>query len=173
MLLVVALAACSNSGLGQPTQVGTGDTAAGTTALADCPWVGTWALTTVNCNTFPYAPWYDAHDSASMQITQDPAGGCSVVTTVTGPSCSRTEGWHFSVPVGTSVEVTFNGIQTCNPDQCTFDVGDQACSVGGLTGGPVTLSIDDAAGDLAAVGLLEDTAACTPLDVVTRWALQP
>lgn len=171
MLLFVALAACSNSGLGVPTAVGTGDTAAATTTLQDCPWVGNWSLTTVNCNTFPYSAWYDDHSGATLQIGHDPAGGCAVTATVTGPTCSRTEAWHFSVPVGTSVEVTFLGVQTCAPDACAFGA-EPACQVGGLTGGPTSLSIDDSAGDLAAIGLLEDTAPGCTLDVVTRWSPQ-
>src|SRR5688572_5591733 len=83
-LLLPFLAACARSGLGK-TDLDTGeiedtDVPAG---LQDCPWVGTWNLAAVQCGTFEFPDWYETHDAASMVIDHDPAGGCSVVTTIT------------------------------------------------------------------------------------------
>jgi hypothetical protein len=166
-LVLALLSGCTNSGLGRTTAE-TGDTAAGTTEVQNCPWVGTWQLDQVNCGAFPYDSWYDAHDGATLDIDHDPAGGCVVQAEITGPACSRTEAWRFSVPLGTSVDVTFEGITDCNPNQCAFSVEEEACERGGLAGSE-TLTIDDSTGNLLAVDLFADTAPECTLGLQTTW----
>jgi hypothetical protein len=171
VLLLSILAGCANSGLGQ-TDVGTGstgDTAGGGTGAQDCPWVGTWSLSAVRCGTFEYDDWYDSHDSAQMVVEHDPAGGCAVVTSITGQACSRSEDWHFSVPVGTEVVVDRRGIASCEPQSCQFAPTDPQCNPGDFAG-TEPHTIDDSSGSLTIVGLISDTAPGCTLDLVTTWA---
>jgi hypothetical protein len=176
LLQLSILAGCSNSGLGQ-TDVATGttgDTGPATVALQDCgsadlSWVGTWNLSAVRCGTFEFDDWYDSHDSATMVVAQDPAGGCTVETTIVGPTCSRVENWTFTVPVGTEVEVDRKGIASCDPAACTFAPTDPPCNPGDFAG-TEPHQIDDSSGALTIVGLLADTATACILDIVTTWA---
>jgi hypothetical protein len=184
-MLLLPLVSCAHSGLGQTdeTSGGTGSTGdTGPTSVQDCPWVGTWNLAAVRCNTFAYGSaatgdqWYAHHDDATMEIDNDPAGGCDVVTTITGATCTRTEAWTFSVPVGITVEVDRGGITACDPDACTFDPGDAVetpCSPGDLDEDPASLTIDGSvAGSLTAVGLIPETGPdCVSggLDLITTW----
>ena len=171
LLLVSILPACSNSGLGKTDAVtgDTGDTDGGAVGLQDCPWVGTWNLTAVRCGTFEYNDWYDTHDSAAMVVDHDPEGGCYVQTTIVGASCSRTEDWGFTVPVGTEVNVDLRGITACDPEQCKFGPTDPPCNPGDFAGGEAH-QIDDSSGSLTVVGLIADTAPACILDIVTTWA---
>ncbi|MEQ1501156.1 MAG: hypothetical protein ABMB14_02950 [Myxococcota bacterium] len=173
-LFVLFAAACSNSGLGHTTESGD---SGGTTpvGLQDCPLVGTWNLTGVNCATFPYDDWYADHTQASMVIDHDPAGGCAVIATVIGDACTRTETWSFSVPAGIESDALFGGITTCDPDSCVFGAGDpEPCAVGDLAETAteaVRLELDG--DELTATGLIDETAGNCPLDVITLWELQP
>jgi hypothetical protein len=167
---LVILAGCTHSGLGKTDLAtgATGDTATVPVGLQDCPWVGTWNLNAVRCGTFEYDDWYDTHDSAQMVIVQRPEGGCDVVTTIVGPSCTRAEDWTFSVPVGTEVEVDRRGIASCDPEQCKFAVTDAPCNPGDFAG-TETHTIDDSSGSLTVVDLLTDTAPACTLSLVTTW----
>src|SRR5690349_10691815 len=100
MWVFLLLHGCSNSGLDRSEE--SADTGP-TTGLADCPWVGEWALEELKCGSFPYDDWDATHEGATMVIDHDPAGGCAVTTTIRGATCTRTEQWHFGVPVGTDV----------------------------------------------------------------------
>lgn len=172
LIFVLVGATCTNSGLGKTDQT-SGDTADEPTGSAsDCPWVGTWTLEGINCSTFPYDDWYDDHDGATLVIAQDATSGCAVEATITGATCERTEDWLFGPPVGTSVAVTLDGISNCSPAACTFAPSDTACSKGDLTKAEETLTIDESNGSMQAVGLITDTAAGCPLDVVTTWSKQ-
>lgn len=168
--LLAVLASCANSGLGR-TDLGTGTTDDTDPAgVQDCPWIGTWSLSAVRCGSFPLDEWYDTHDGASMDITQGPDGGCSVVTTITGETCTRTEHWTFSVPTGTEVEVTRAGIASCEPEACQFAPTDAPCDPGDQVG-TETHTIDDSTGSLTVSDVLADTApSCTALSLVTTWA---
>jgi hypothetical protein len=178
LLLPIAVlftaSACTHSGLDQPAA--TGDTAPGGDdddgGGGNCPWVGTWNLTKVQCGSFLYDAWFEDHDTASLDVTDHPDGGCAVVATVSGESCERTEDWTFAVPVGGNVEVVFDGITDCNPADCQFSGSEDPCAEGNLGGRTETLSIDDTTGELVAIGLLLDTVpSCQPpLEVQTNWA---
>lgn len=163
-LFVLWAAACTNSGLGQPTDTDTD------TGPAPCAWPGTWTLTDTTCGSFPqFSDWTTTHTGAEMDLTEAVEGGCDVDVTVEGPACARTESWHFGAPEVTDVVATFHGITTCTPDACVFD-GEDPCAVGGLAGS-LTASINDATGDLVAAGLLIDTAPDCPLEFGTVWTL--
>jgi hypothetical protein len=169
VLMLLSSFGCSNSGLGQTTP--TGDTAP--TSAQDCPWVGTWALDEVKCSTVPYESWSDHYVSAEMEIDHDPAGGCAVQATLKADACEREEAWHFAVPVGTSVEVTFLGIQDCRPNRCVMEPGADECKNGELEGEARDMTVDDStANTLQAVDLLKDTGSGCPLSLVTLWKKQ-
>ena len=169
MLLWTVLAACSNSGLGQPpTTPSTGDTAA--VVVDECPWVGRWTLQAVRCSSFDYTDWYDDYTGATLDVAQADEGGCDLVVTLSGATCEESEDWHMTSPVGINVDVTYNGIASCNPDGCTFNGTDEPCAVGDRAGGGETISVDDATGELQIVGALAHTAEGCQLDVVTIWA---
>ncbi|MCA9492999.1 MAG: hypothetical protein KC621_23875 [Myxococcales bacterium] len=160
------LLACSNSGLGKPPPVGTGDT--GPPAAADdCPWVGTWELTKFQCGTFDHDPFWQNYTGASMEITQNPTTGCDVAATVTSSTCTQTEDWDFGPPLGTEVDVTRNGVTACDPVGCTMEIG--TCADGGNGFATTTLVIDDSLGTLVAVGLIAELGVNCPLDIVTTW----
>lgn len=169
--LLLFLAACSHSGLGETTSGESGATPPDDTTepgLHDCPWVGTWTLSAVKCGSFDYPAWYEDHDAATLEIDHDPDGGCAVVAQITSAECNRSEEWTFGVPVGGDVEVTLGGITDCTPDGCQFSGSEDPCVVGGLTGAQ-TLAIDDGTGDLVAEGLITDTAPACTLPLLTTW----
>lgn len=167
MLWALLLSACTNSGLGKPTIVGTADTAP--PPAADCLWVGTWNLSAFKCGTFDYDTFWDNYTGASMVISQNATTGCDVVATINGNTCAQTEGWTFGPPLGTEVDVTRNGVTACAPDGCALE--GRSCAVGGNTFATTTLTIDDSLGDLTAIGLMAEAGAGCPLDIVTTWTM--
>lgn len=173
MLLSLTVLGCSQSGLNQLDQAGTGST--GDTApqgLQDCPFVGTWSLSAVRCSTFEFDDWYDTHTGATLVIDHDPAGGCAVGVTIEGQNCTREESWAVSVPVGIEVLVTQNGVTRCDPAACKFDPNDQGeaeCAEGDLTGTVEDSTWDNLSGSLTISGLFEDTAPGCSLTLVTTW----
>ena len=138
----------------------------------DCPWVGTWRLEQLQCGTFDYAEWFEDHDEATLETTHDAAGGCAVTATISGASCTRTEGWHFSLPVGVEVAARFDGVESCVPASCAFGPTDpDACAEGALAGSATVRIEESVAGaELTAAGLLASTAADCSLDLLTVWA---
>lgn len=141
-----------------------------TPTTGDCPWVGTWMLDTLYCSTFPYDPWYDEHDSATLEIAHHPSTGCLVTATIAGASCAWTESWTFSLPVGTTVEVTFDSITACEPSECSFGAIDNVvCLPGDLDGGPRQVGLTESGGTLSADGLLTERAPGCPLSVFSTW----
>lgn len=160
--------ACSNSGLDQPDPVATADTAP--PPAADCPWVGTWTLSEVKCGAFAYPTFYDVYTGGNLVITQSAVSGCDVTATLESSACRQTEGWTFSAPVGTSVDVTRNGVTVCDPSGCAH--GDTPCTVGANALAAQSLAIDDSTGSLSARGLFQEIATtCLPdLGFFTVWA---
>lgn len=170
-MFVALFAACTNSGLGLPPVTGaTGDT--GTVVTGEpCPWIGTWTLSSVSCGSFPFDEWYVDHDSASLELTQAPQGGCWADVTVVGAACTRAERWHLGPPAGLEVDATYDGVTSCDPSACTFSVEEPACAVGGAADSPETIRVDDATGNLVIERLIADTAPGCLLDVLTTWSL--
>lgn len=188
MLLLITLTACSNSGLGKKP---TGDTAVPEASF--CPWVGTWELNAVECGGFPYDDWYLDYESAKLRIEDDGATGCDVELVLIGAECRETEAMRWLVPeellgltettttetvAAVDVDVEYDGISKCNPDECVFGPGDQsACLVGDRAGGNDVWSVELVGGDLEVTdsdingGHLRDTAAGCPLDVVMGFSL--
>ncbi|MEQ1567055.1 MAG: hypothetical protein ABMA64_15560 [Myxococcota bacterium] len=163
-------AACSNSGLGRTSVPESAETGTPTNSeLKNCPWKGTWELAAVKCGEFDFGAWYDDHSGATLEIDHDPEGGCAVVAQVAGPTCTRTEAWRLSVPLGSNVEATYDGVTACEPESCTFSTSEPTCAPGELTGG-ATVEIDAAGGELLVNGLLVDTAPSCTLDLKTTWA---
>lgn len=163
-LLAVALLACTNSGLGQDSG-GSGDTAP---QAGDCPWIGTWKLVNVACAGFPVDTWADDFGKAEMTISQSDAGGCDVAAAVTDPTCNQDEEWHFSSPVGSSVDITLDGVTGCQPQACQFP-GGATCTRGSgartISGGYIAL----VGTSLEAKDLLADTVPTCTLEVITTW----
>lgn len=173
-LPLLLLISCTNSGLDRPNTTDTGDDGnkkGGGKDKENCPFVGDWELDSINCSTFPYDAWFDTFDSASLSIDHDSDGGCIVVSTLEGEDCEQVEEWHFDKPVDTDVDVTYNGIESCSPDTCSFDPKLPDCEEGARTGSE-TLVINDETGDLTAEGLFADMASGCPLTVFTVWKKQ-
>jgi hypothetical protein len=147
---------CTNSGLDRPTPTGdTGDDGGGGRGER-CPFEGEWQLEEISCFSFPYDAWYDSFEKATMEIEADGDGGCDVVLTLEGPDCEQEEEWHFDKPVGAEVEVTYEGISDCTPNQCEFDDDIATCDKGQHVG-EETLNIEASSGELIAGGLLQHT----------------
>jgi hypothetical protein len=163
-VLAVALGACTNSGLGTDSG-GSADTGV---VAGDCPWVGTWKLAAISCAGFPVDTWADDYGKAQMVITQSDQGGCDVAASVTDPTCNQDEDWHFSSPVGSSVDLELEGVTGCQPQACEFP-GGAVCTRGSgartVTGGYIA----EVGGNLEAKDLLSDTVPTCTLEVVTTW----
>lgn len=166
-LLLLVIAGCTNSGLdrGLTATGDTGDIEGGN--KENCPFVGEWELETIQCSTFDYTDWYEAFEAATMEIDHDPDGGCKVVATLKSADCKQEEEWHFSKPAGTEVEVTYEGISDCRPNECSFDVIG-SCETG-RNQGQDTAAVEEGADELTFTNLLANTAANCPLTVKTVW----
>lgn len=177
LLTLFSLVGCTNSGLGRPTPVDTGEGSGQNDGKGkgnnknNCPFVGEWELDSINCSTFPYDAWYDIVETATLEIDHADDGGCTIVSTLEGQDCEQVEEWSLTKPVGTDADVTYEGISSCDPESCSFDPKISDCEEGGRTGED-TLSIDDATGDLTIDGLFIDFAYGCPLSVVTVWKKQ-
>lgn len=164
-----ALASCTNSGLGAHS----GDSGAGTTTGGgDCPWVGEWRLVTIACAAFDDPDWFENYGKATMVVEDDPDGsGCRARASITStnPACNQDEVWHFSAPVGSSVDIQMDGVTGCQPAACTFP-GDAVCTRGDgvrdIPGGYVAL----VNGNLEARDLLANTEPNCGIEVITTWA---
>jgi hypothetical protein len=154
LLLNSLLWGCSNSGLDRSTP--TGDTGDDGGRRGSCPFVGEWQLKEIQCFSFDYDAWYEAFDKATMEIEDGEDGGCKVVVTLEGPDCEQEEEWTFDKPVGAEVEVTYEGISDCSPNQCEFDDDIPTCENGEHTGDE-KLTIEESSGELIAGGLLQYT----------------
>jgi hypothetical protein len=154
---------CTNSGLDRSTP--TGDTGGGDGER--CPFVGEWQLEAVQCFSFDYDAWYEDFNKATMEIENGEDGGCDVTVTLEGPDCEQEEEWTFDKPVGTEVEVTYEGISDCAPNQCEFGDALPACANGEHTGDD-TLTVQESDGELIAGRLLQyTTPGCESLS--TTW----
>lgn len=158
--------ACANSGLGKPPLT-TGDTGP-VVGAADCPWVGTWNLTAFQCGSFAVDPPWPDYDGANLVVTQNATSGCDVTATIRSTTCTQVEDWDFGPPLGTEVEVTRNGITSCDPASCSLPSG--SCAQGGNGYATTTTFIDDSLGDLQAKGLLAEMNEGCPLEIVTTWS---
>jgi hypothetical protein len=164
-LLLLALPACTNSGLGRTDDIGD----SGTAATGDCPWTGTRQLAEVRCGSFPFAGWFVDHDAATLVATHAPGGGCAVEIEVTASGCARTERWTFAVPDDGESAATDAGVSSCVPDACSFSVDEGACAEGGGLG-DVTVPVEEDGDVLTFRALvLADTAPGCSLDVQTDW----
>jgi hypothetical protein len=171
-MLVLMLAACTNSGLGLPSSTASSaDTGTSTaTTGGSCPWTGDWTLTAVSCGSFPFDGWFVDHDSAALTAAPHASGGCELTIEVTGPACARTEVWRVTDPVGTEADATYEGITACDPDACAFTVEEPTCAVGGGATKSQSITADDASGDLTLEAILGDTAPGCSLAVFTTWS---
>lgn len=165
------LASCTNSGLGLVQTADTGPLTVG------CPWEGDWELVVVECSSFPYnEKWDSVYDNVTMSIEADGDNGCAVDFSWSAATCSETESWRIDpvIPDFTEdedpdewsfdgkAEVTYGGIDSCDPAGCDFDQGDMSfssdtCSEGDRDGLSADIEIDDSKDDqLTIEGLLDD-----------------
>jgi len=180
LILITALLACTNSGLGKNP---TGDTGPD---VADCPWEGEWELSSVKCGSgLDYDKWFDSYADNTMEISAAEGGGCDVEFTWSAAKCAEKEQWLFTpkypeestVQWSGETEWINQGISECSPASCSFDttavgVGDSPCSEGDrekieVLKVYVDMSVDN---QITVEDLFDDAdRADCPLGLVTTW----
>ncbi len=180
LILITALLACTNSGLGNNP---TGDTGPD---VVECPWVGEWQLSSVKCGSgLDYDKWFDSYADNTMEISVAEGGGCDVEFTWSAAKCAEKEQWLFTprypeestVQWSGETEWINQGISECSPASCTFDttavgVGDSPCSEGDREKIEVLkVYVDTSVDNQITVEDLFDDAdrADCPLGLVTTW----
>ncbi len=118
-----------------------------------CGAVGTWIMTSVFCGNNDVTSDLSTQggiDGMQLEITAV-AGGCHLVGTFTGPTCTETEEREAKVESdGTFTEVSSVGITSCEPAMCTFNANDAPCVLGDRAG-PSTSTTATVQGDTLVV----------------------
>lgn len=147
VLALSFLAACTNSGLGQPDPT-----------EEACPYSGSWSLVDVSCGAFQsYEPFFERYDGATLDVTAIPTG-CSVQVSLTGGTCAASERWtvtldELDLSVG---ELESGGVAACEPVGCSFGSSTPCLSGTGAGAADVTLDLVEPelvlTGDFGAAG---------------------
>ncbi len=114
----------------------------GSVATGDCKFKGNYALDTYACGpTDITTPWKAAVTSTTLVVSDKSGGGCTFVMTFTSNSCTESEGFEATAPVGDVYQWVNKGVLSCNPAACKLNTNDSACLVGDRAASAVAATV--------------------------------
>ena len=155
----------------------TSTTSTTSTNTGSCVWAGTWDVTQSWCGSIDITQdWEAKFDATEMLIDHSETDDCDVRFTLSSASCVERESWTIlGTSGGASMEIRFDGIDSCDPDGCTLTPDDvDACLVGDhAEPGVGVFDLDNSMGDgiIRITGLLPNAIPECPLSnaVTTQW----
>jgi hypothetical protein len=174
--LTIAIFACGDddddgAGAADSGVVDSADTGVADTG-ASCPAAGDWRVTRIVCGGMDVTDAIRTEggiESMRLGVSERAEGGCHVVTTISGASCTEVEEADTSA-AGTGSGESY-GITSCDPAACTFNEDDAPCEVGDRAGS-TTMVLGDPTGDTLTVVSQPPQGLCGGLGVETELTLE-
>ena len=113
--------------------------------------------------------FFAVYGDVELQVTED----CSARLSLTADACAETEVWTVGPAVAATIEIARDGIESCDPEGCTFFAKDDPCVVGDHVVAQQGYAVQQPAPDEVRItGVLgENYSQCT-LDLTTQWELK-